>query len=324
MKLLWIIHGYIPVLNAGAETYTHNLNKYLISMGHEVIVSVPQFHSTYVNKTQTIDGVQIVFNTIDIISEKVKWCDIVLTHLDYSLCTINYVRNYKPIVWVSHNTFYDNYEFVNNKSNVSIIFNTLKAKELCTFTNKSIVLRPPITVEKTTTDPIKNKYITLININDLKGGHILKRLALAMPDKEFLGVTGGYNEQIEQPSSVKVVPHTTNISEIYNVSRIIIMPSSYESFGMVGAEAIINEIPVIASPCFGLIENLEDAGIFVERENLEGWISAIKALDNEHYYKSKQQQCNNRACELKEINKSELYETMMFLLQRKHEFIHGF
>lgn len=321
MKLLWLIHGYLPILNAGAETYTHNLNKYLISQGHEVIVLLPKKHSTYVNKAMTYEGVRIcINNNTKETGIYAEWADIVLSHLDYSKTTIDYINKYRPIVWVAHNTFYDNYKYINGNKNVSIIFNTLKAKELCPFDNKSIVLRPPITIEKTTTDPINNKYITLINLNELKGGNILKELASKMPTHSFMGVTGGYNEQIKQPDYVKVMPHTNKISDIYNETRVIIMPSSYESFGMVASEAMVNGIPVISTDCFGLVENLESAGIFCKRDKINDWIKAINLLDNEFIYRRKQDQCLKRADELKNINKIELKNTMDFLLERIEDF----
>jgi len=56
------------------------------------------------------------------------------------------------------------------------------------------------------------------------------------------------------------------------------MPSEYESWGRVGVEAMASGIPVIAHPTPGLQESLGDAGVFVDRNDIDGWERAIRRL----------------------------------------------
>jgi len=311
MKILWIIKEYISQVKAGAEQYAHNLNKYLISKGHEVTVLVPHEYKEY--KECIYEGVRIT--TTDSKNERdglVEWCEIVFTHLGYTEITLNYINEYRPIVYVSHNTFFDDLKFLEKRDNVSILYNSQASKSISPFTNNAMVLRPPQTLKRTVEDANKNRYITLINYSKKKGGKLLKKLALAMPTYKFMVVGGGYDEQIKQPECVLIRQNTKDISKIYEESRIVLMPSEYESWGMVASEAITNGIPVIASDCFGLKENLGSAGIFCELE-VESWIKAIKLLDNELIYKRKQEQALIRANELKEQNEMELNAVEIFI-----------
>lgn len=324
MKILWIIHGYVPSLNAGAEYYAHNLNKYLISKGHKVCVLVPEKYADKTNENTCYEGVNI--NITDVKAERdalAEWCDIVMTHLDYTEIAMNYINSYKPIVWVSHNTHFDSYKKVGNNANLSIIYNSNAMREMGKdkFMNDSFVLRPPISLKrplnKKEPNPFNNEYITLINCNKNKGGEILRELAQKMPYKKFLAVTGAYEKQIlELTPNVTVEPPTTNIQKIYDKSRIILMPSFYESWGMVASEAIENGIPVIANRTFGLEENLADAGTYCPLDNVKKWIQSIKLLDNKVIYDLKSKQSLERAKEQKLMNKKELRDCEIFLLNK--------
>jgi glycosyltransferase involved in cell wall biosynthesis len=323
MRILWIIHGYPPHLNAGAELYTHNLNKYLIRQGHSVCVAVPPEYSGYKYTNSFYEGVHI--SIADNKEERdvlVEWCDVVMTHLDFTLTVMEYVRSFRPVVWVSHNTFFDMYDYIIYNENASIIYNSNAMKEIGEkkFKNNSIVLHPPSVLDKPFSfakpDPSKNKYITLINCSQNKGGLILKKLADKMRNYSFLAVKGGYEYQEgDMPPNVKVVPHTKNIQEIYDQSRIVLMPSAYESWGMVASEAMENGIPVIANKTFGLSENLGSAGTYAPLDNIDKWKQCIKLMDKPEIYKIKSEQSLARSKEQREMRKKELKECEQFLLE---------
>jgi glycosyltransferase involved in cell wall biosynthesis len=71
---------------------------------------------------------------------------------------------------------------------------------------------------------------------------------------------------------------------VYARTRILLMPSEYESWGRAGVEAMASGIPVIASPTPGLKESLGKAGVFVNRGNRDGWQAAIERLDDPAAY----------------------------------------
>jgi glycosyltransferase involved in cell wall biosynthesis len=122
-----------------------------------------------------------------------------------------------------------------------------------------------------------------------------------MPDVEFMGVEGGYDSQIKDTSihNIKYVPNTPHIQELYEQTRILLVPSAEESWGRVAVEAMSSGIPVLANPTPGLREACGQAGIFVERENIAQWVNEIrKLLTDKHYYKKTSDTCFRRAQEL--------------------------
>ena len=60
------------------------------------------------------------------------------------------------------------------------------------------------------------------------------------------------------------------------MTKLMIAPSEYESFGMAQIEALCCNIPVIASNIPGFRESLSDSAIFVNRNNIDEWVHAIE------------------------------------------------
>jgi glycosyltransferase involved in cell wall biosynthesis len=142
--------------------------------------------------------------------------------------------------------------------------------------------------------------ITLVNANQNKGVHQFIDMAKQMPDRKFLGVIPYYGELTLPPSpnNIEWVPFNDDIRTILKRTRILVMPSYYESFGRIGVEAMYNGIPVLYSKPTskskypgGSTEGLEEwivpAGISCDRENIEEWVNAICALDDESTYATK-------------------------------------
>jgi glycosyltransferase involved in cell wall biosynthesis len=142
--------------------------------------------------------------------------------------------------------------------------------------------------------------ITLVNANQNKGVHVFIELAKRMPDRKFLGVLPYYGElQVPTaPSNVTWVPFNNDIRNILRQTRILIVPSYYESFGRIAVEAMINGIPVLYSKpnpnsiypggsTEGMEEWIGDAAVSCERERPEEWIQAIRDLDDEDVYQDR-------------------------------------
>lgn len=86
--------------------------------------------------------------------------------------------------------------------------------------------------------------------------------------------------------NVKELEPTEKVSEIFAVTRILLVPSQYrDTLARVSIEAFANGIPVIASKTGGVQDHVGKAGLVVEDfSNPEAWVTALKSLDNAEVY----------------------------------------
>jgi glycosyltransferase involved in cell wall biosynthesis len=341
MRILWGIHLYPPIHNCGAEYVAHNINKYLLSKGHEVRVLNLQSKEPFYN----YEGVEVYGNIRSI--DPFYWGDVILTHLDFTRYVINVARIAKrPVVHFVHNS--SKYEEVENADRQQfVVYNSNWIAEELNYSHKSMVLYPPCPVRRYLTGKpsINNEYITLINLNENKGGLILLKLAKEMPDRKFLGVIGSYDDgglmpqivnELRQLPNVKVMDHGDNVKAIYAQTRILLVPSRYESWGRVATEAMINGIPVIACPTKGLIENCKGGAIFVnprgkKTTDIYGEVLThdgdsydtsltqyfIKSLDDPDEYAHYSEAAVKRSLELEDSYEKQILEFEKFLYHAK-------
>lgn len=324
MNILWNIHLYPPGHNCGSEYYAHNINKYLVNKGHNVRVVLQQAIMHNVKVPYDIDGVTVFGPNGS--TDQFLWSDILLTHLDFSHHTIGIGETInKPVVNVIHNSH--PYQCIQNaRRNNYCLYNSRWIQQKLNYQWASMVFTPPIDYRYFDLGkfPRENEYITLINLDENKGGFILRRLAEAMPNKKFLAVKGSYSEPhyfgqaSNFPPNVKVIPNTPNILEVYAQTRILLMLSRYESWGMTATEAMCNGVPVVCTPTEGLKENCADAGIYIpareepdrdanriilkddrDTYDISYLVKQINKLDNDKkYYKVVSDKCRARSREL--------------------------
>jgi glycosyltransferase involved in cell wall biosynthesis len=166
---------------------------------------------------------------------------------------------------------------------------------------RTAIVRPLMHEDKIRIDePFQGDCITLVNANQNKGVTQFIEIAKRMPDRKFLAVIPYYGELTPPPvpSNVELIPFDNDIRNILKRTRVLVMPSYYESFGRVAVESMYNGIPVIYSkPAIkpkditGSTEGMEEwitpAGIPCERENIDQWINIINSLDDETTYSNK-------------------------------------
>ncbi len=101
-----------------------------------------------------------------------------------------------------------------------------------------------------------------------------------LPDVEFLAVQGGYGRQrVPHGRNVQTILPTANMrDDVYARTRLVVIPSKWETWGMVGPEAMASGIPVVAAPTPGLRESLGDAGVFVDTMNFGQWVETVRRL----------------------------------------------
>jgi len=105
-----------------------------------------------------------------------------------------------------------------------------------------------------------NTYVTMVNPCRLKGIDIFLALARALPDVAFAavptwGTTPSDLAKLEDLANVTILQPSTNIDDIFEQTRVLLMPSLWlECFGLTAVEAQLRGVPVIASDVGGLPE----------------------------------------------------------------------
>lgn len=282
LKVVAYVHGYFPNHNAGAEAMLHQILIDLKEKGHEVKVLTKN------PGADEHEGIQLYEAHSNIENQILQWSSIIITHLDMTRFAVQHGKRFKkPVVHLVHNDKQLSYNKVFDSGSADLaVANSDWIRGTVKRGIDSVVVYPPTIPERYTVKTTK-KYITLINMNEAKGGKVFWQLARIFPEREFLGVKGAYGEQVgydKDLPNVTIMENTPDIQKIYKKASIIIMPSSYESWGRVGMEAACSGIPVIASPTPGLTESLDYAGIFADPDDIAGYVEAIKMLDDKETY----------------------------------------
>lgn len=285
MTILAIAHYYIEHNAAGGELYLHRLLREL-AKNHDVHVWVTKGDKS---ADTVLDGVFVHYH-----SQPTVKPDLIITHfiLNTPIARELAAKYDTPIACIVHNedpaTIEDTAKFTECDL---VIFNTNWIKDLTPTRAKAIVLHPPVDEQEFKTTP--GDHITLVNVTSGKGSGTFYSLAERLPDEQFLGVTGGYfKRQFDHRHmpNVRIIPQTLNMrDDVYARSKIVLMPSIRETYGMVAREAFCSAIPVIAHPTKGLKENLGEAGIYINRDNINQWEVMIRWLNNPDNYRKQQE-----------------------------------
>lgn len=311
MKVLAIVGKYPPVHNAGAEVMLHVMLRDLVERGHEAIVTYPAA------KDRELDGVEVVGAPFRDLRAMAAKADVVISHLDLAP-RASQIAGSRPLVQILHN---DRQQLVRSAALV-VVNSEWIAREYSGWKGELEIVRPPVWVadyEVPSLDgsALNRRYtqldtprsdIALINLTQAKGGNLLWELAGLMPERRFLAVRGAYGNQIvHQRHNVEMVAHTPDVVEqVYARTRVLLVPSQYESWGRVAIEAACSGIPVIAHPTPGLLEALGEAGIFADRRKANDWRRALDALDDPSFYAEASQRARARAEELDVVARADL------------------
>jgi len=289
------VHGYFPNHNAGAEAMLHQILKDLVDKGHEVkVLTKSPGASEY-------EGIPIYQMGNSGEREVLLWADMIFTHLDRTKAAVSIAKAlHKPLIHLVHNDKQLPYNEITHRTAQLAIANSKWIKNTIRKSINSIIVYPPTIPDRYEVSTIR-EAIVLINMNEAKGGKIFWQLARIFPDRKFIGVKGAYGDQISYDkdlSNVTVLENTPNIQDVYKKARLVIMPSSYESWGRVAIEASCSGIPVIASPTPGLKESLDYSGHFADHDDVAGWVEQILMLDDLKRYQEYSKLAKQRAAEL--------------------------
>jgi hypothetical protein len=312
LKILAKLHAYVPEHNGGAEVMAHTLLRELAARGHQVQVWLSQHNGRRVPYEH--DGVQVIPAAARRdFGREARTAGAIVSHLENVPAAAATARGWgRPLVVLCHNTFPATFRAVGSGTTALAVYNSqwmaaeaerwFDANPKAARPQAGVVVRPPV-IARDYRVPMPGDHITLINLYERKGGRIFWDLAERMPDHKWLGVLGAYGEQVirEGIPNVDLVEHVPAVemsARVYGRTRVLIMPSVYESWGRTGVEALASGIPVVASPTPGLRESLGDAGIFVERDDLDGWVSALTTLDDPDTWQAASDKAKKRSRQL--------------------------
>ena len=282
MNVVFFVHAWAGTHNSGAEWTVQHYAKFLHQKGCNIEVILPE-NQIYPDgeKFSFIKFITGYYSNEFFLA--LSNANVVFTHLDSTGVAINWARHYKKhLIFLSHNDH--DYRIVRARQlNISVVYNNKANQKNVSggaYPNPSIVCKPPIFPDDVKYNRKHGQNVTLINCNENKGGKILVELAKRLPKIKFLGVLGSYGEQIidDTYKNLKYVAQTPDIHLIYGKSNIILMPSDYESYGRVALEAAINRLPVICTPTDGLKECLGAAGLYFDRNDIDGMAKKIEEL----------------------------------------------
>ena len=313
-KILCHVDAWFGKACAGSESYINTIMTYLVSKGHEVRVLT--------NPTMAEDGENrngIIFNVNikdeEEIRKEYEWADFICTQIAFTPRAIKYCRKYnKKLIYLIHNNHSVPYWEVKTSDCWMATYcadwiQKYHHEQLQFKPEREMTFYPPVLFHKyVINDEIalaERNCITLVNRCLNKGALVFNHVAQLLPDNHFLAVKGSYAEQIDNFASpnIELVDHTDNIrDDVYARTKIILMPSKKETWGMVAIEAMCSGIPVLAHPTEGLIEACGNAGIFIPRDKGIVYKAVIeKLLNDPEYYDLCSRKCLDRAKELSDL-----------------------
>jgi glycosyltransferase involved in cell wall biosynthesis len=325
MKIVAISHGYPPFWNMGGEVSLHRTMTAL---------SGEKYVLTKVDDPYVFEGINV---------QQINVENVLNINSDYQALTVQ-LRNMKPDVVIGQselslaavNAAYDakTISIVNvhapPKFGQSImeavtfadyaIYNTQESANLWGEPD-GLVVHPPISPLPQKINNNGDAYTLLSSLTN-KGVEVVLSLAKLYPNKRFIIVrspaekTHGLADLERQAAllpNVELHPRVPP-EEVYKYleqTRILLVPSMYETYGMVAIEAAGYGIPSVHVDNAHVREGIGDAAVLVSPLSLDETYNGIKTIEE-----------NYKKFSIKAREKAEwLYERQLVELQNLREFI---
>lgn len=295
-----LVHFYVNWRSAGSETVLHGILRHLVEQGHEVTAYVT--NAPKGAEEMTYEGVRLVpvRSAMHGVSMLRVWQpQVTFTHHDNATVTLQMRRRIRSrIIFLTHNDMKITEQPLRMKPDF-VVWNSEWVRESLTdrlpvaATLPGMVMHPPLAwadhvIGSPSADRILGRdAITLVNHNAHKGAHVLFGLAERMPERRFIAVEGGHGNQVPIPkhlTNIEHLPQNPDMRPVWRNTRLVLMPSVYESYGLVSIEAGVSGIPVLAHPTPGLQEALGGAGFWCDRDDLQSYVDTIEWLDEDAMY----------------------------------------
>lgn len=292
-----LVHFYVNWRSAGSETVLHNILRHLVDQGHEVtayVTSAPRGA-----EEMFYEGVRLVpvRSAMHGISKLRTWQpQVTFTHHENAVVALQMRRRIRSrIFFLVHNDMHITEQPLRMQPdfvvwNTEWVRNSMIERLPAVERLPGLVMHPPLSwMDHYVGDNVFPKdAITLVNHNEHKGAHVLFGLAEMMPERRFIAVEGGHGNQVPIPEHLTNIEHwaqNPDMRPVWRNTRLVLMPSIYESYGLVSVEAGVSGIPVIAHPTPGLQEALGGFGFFADRDDLQAYADTIEWLDDDAMYR---------------------------------------
>lgn len=293
-RVLASVPRYLPEHNAGAEATLHAILVDLVAAGWDATVASKEWRGN----NYTWDGVNVIGAPRDADMRWLwEWADVGVTHLHGTRSAMGWARRGRPLVHLVHNHSQLQTERVPISGAQLVVWNSRWIAEQWEGRNvwPGIVVHPPVDPEAYRTENPDRALcgtVTLLNITEVKGGGMFWRLVARRPDLPFLGVEGAYYLQerpSQMPRNAEVIENQVDVRPVYERTRVLLVPSKYESYGRVAIEAAASGIPVIASRTPGLLEagtspTEGECFLFADDDDEDAWAAALDSLDDPRAY----------------------------------------
>jgi glycosyltransferase involved in cell wall biosynthesis len=308
VKVAALIHFSVIWRSCGSEVVIHELLKAAVDAGHDVTCWVTHRDAAHgwrgTEPDETLNGVKYVRVRNSLVgAQKLKaWKpDVVVTHHQHAGQAIKTAKTIGArSVFLTHNSYDLNKRPLQTRPDLVIHNSQHVADTLSKFgtPREQMIFHPPLTPDRHLV-PSTGDSLTLINLNPDKGAHLFYELAALEPSRKFIGVIGGHGNQVIRRNlgNVTILEHGPEMKRVWSQTRILLMPSEFESYGLTAVEAGLNGIPTIAHPTPGLVENLGEGGLFADRNSVNEWRHHLDVLDDQFAYGEASNYARSRADE---------------------------
>jgi glycosyltransferase involved in cell wall biosynthesis len=281
--------SFLPTTFAGSELSAYETIKYLRARGHTIIIFVTEW------KVPEYDGFKIYkYNPSDVFCKKsILESDAVFFQMSGEPTRLNIIKQRsKPVYIFIH--IVEMYAWLLQQKvsfPINVVYNSHMTQDSLPTLHNNMRMIPYVDTSKFKNlriNTINNKTVCLINCNKNKGGELLIELAKKMPTIQFIGVKGGYSNQVIDPNPPKNLVYMENqkdITCVFKKTGILIMPSINETWGRTAVEAMASGVPVIHSEAPGLVECVSGAGILCNHNDIDAWIKAIERINSDRAFK---------------------------------------
>ena len=295
LKILFFCPNYLPLLGGG-EWATHLYAQDLVCRGHGVVVATGTAQPAGV-PIRNLDGIRIL-HTPEQVPDFLRWFqvarpDLVVAtqHWSEPACAA-LAGTGVPLVIFGYGHHQMAQVALAGRAavprRVVVCSNALADDLEHLFPQRPLVVHPPLDRWRVTSPDSGSEprdRISMVNLSFDKGGGMFQSLARSCPDRLFLAGEGGWGNQFPVAgTNVERLKAPLDLPALFRRTRVFLMPSWSETFGMVAVEAQANGVPVIASDLPGLREATGDGALFVPAMRLSDWMEALRRLDDPEEY----------------------------------------